>query len=56
MWFSKFRICTTATQNYAGSQHKSYKIMNMKMFSALDKAKSNQSYDPPVDQAVFTAS
>jgi hypothetical protein len=36
---SKFRTYMTIQQNYAGNKQKSYKIMIMKMFAILDKAK-----------------
>jgi hypothetical protein len=40
-WLSKLRTCMILLQNYAGSKQKSYKIMTMKMFTILDKAKPN---------------
>jgi hypothetical protein len=30
-----------SSQNYAGSKHKSYKIIMIRMFAILDKAKPN---------------
>jgi hypothetical protein len=39
MWLSKFYTFMISSQNYAGSKHKSYKIIIIQMFVILDKAK-----------------
>jgi hypothetical protein len=39
MWLFKFRTFLIIQQSHAGNKQKSSKIMKMKMFATLDKAK-----------------
>jgi hypothetical protein len=39
MWLSKFRMSMISSQNYSGSNRKSYKIIRIKIFATWSKEK-----------------